>query len=173
MPGDDEYELLSHSDVEQLRREAHQGEHDLVDAVNTLKHTHESIEDLRGLLSSVKETILEDYAESPNPESVLNRIESQNEKIAESMVSVFKRMDAIEEQQEEILDKLDDVVEDDEPGQTLPDEAYADNDEDMPDMSAEENVDEDDEDFDSMPSLDGLDEEEEDDNGFLWNMMGG
>jgi hypothetical protein len=108
MPGeDDDYELLSSHEIQRLRREAHTGENDFVDAINTLQRTHESVEDLKNLLQSVKSTVLEDYASSPNPEELLRKVVEQNKKIANGMVSIMKRMDKVERSQQQILEDLE------------------------------------------------------------------
>jgi chromosome segregation ATPase len=114
MPGDqdtskddeEEYELLSHDKVQQLREEAHHGEGDLTEAVHEIRHVKNSIEDFTGLLESVKDNILEDYAESPNPEKLLNELQDQNKKIAEAVINVTKKVNAVADNQQTILDEL-------------------------------------------------------------------
>ena len=114
MPGDkdttdeneEEYELLSHDKVETLREEAHHGEGDLTEAVHEIRHVKESIEDFTGLLESVKNNILEDYAESPNPEELLHDIQDQNKKIAEAIINTTKKVNAVADNQQKILDEL-------------------------------------------------------------------
>jgi Mg2+ and Co2+ transporter CorA len=111
MAGDDEYELLSHDEIERLRREAHQGEGDYTEAINSIQRTQESVEDLRRLLSSVKEHVLEDYAKSPNPESLLEEVRSENQQIAKSLVQVVEQVQTIEDKQDQLSKQIEEVAE--------------------------------------------------------------
>ena len=110
MSGGDEYELLSHSEVERLRKQAEHRSNEgltLSDIDSSLRDTTRSINDLQNLLGSVKRHILDDYAQNPNPEEMLDKVVDQNKKIAKSFVGLLKRVKAIEETQEEILSILE------------------------------------------------------------------
>lgn len=105
----EDYELLSHSEVERLRKQASKGgseEKTLGDVDESLKETTRSIRDLKNLLGSIKRQILDDYASNPNPEELLDKIIKQNTQIAKSFVNLMKRVKKVEKQQEEIIDKL-------------------------------------------------------------------
>ena len=106
---EEDYELLSHAEVERLRKQAEKKggeEKTLEDVDSSLKETTRSIRDLKNLLGSIKRQILEDYASNPNPEELLDKIVKQNTKIAKSFVKLMKRVNKVERQQEEIIDKL-------------------------------------------------------------------
>lgn len=183
MPGDeDEYELLSHDEVEQLRREAHQGAGDITEAIHEIKRTKESIDDLRRLLSSVKDHILEDYAKSPNPEATLQDIKQENKQIAESLVDVIEHIQNIESQQDQLRQRIDQVNTKiqsqqprQQPSQQRPQQSQPRN---QQSQSYDESLD----DLDTMkepgdPALKDLDESDiqspsEKDDGFFSNMLG-
>jgi len=175
MAGDDEYELLSHDEVERLRHEAHQGEGDFTETVNSIKRTQESIEDLRRLLSSVKEHVLEDYAKSPNPESLLEEIRSENKQIAQSLVDVIEQVDRIEDKQDQLSQQIEEVAEkvahpDSTTAQQGPPDSQFNMNQDTPTQSPDQ-APQGDPGLDDLDDLD-LDAEDEDDDGLLSGIFG-
>lgn len=175
MPGDEneeEYELLSHDEVERLRDEAHEGQGDFTEAVHEIRHVQDSIDDFTELLASVKNNILEDYAQSPNPEAKLETVEEQNKKLAEALINVTKKVEDIAANQEKILDQIAQAQQDINDIDVEPSgDVYGQNQPDTPDLETSEDAEVDDL-LEDMPGDETDVPGTEEDDGFFNNILG-
>ncbi|MCF7798534.1 hypothetical protein K9M74_01385 [Candidatus Woesearchaeota archaeon] len=99
MPEDDEYELLPHEEVEQLRRDVDKlkknpfgdgkDSRDLIASINDLKH---AIQSLHALFAQANHEIEQDFR-STSIKDHFKIISKQNERIAEGIVSVAKMLE--------------------------------------------------------------------------------
>lgn len=105
MPGDDEYELLPHEEVEQLRKDVNKlkknplGEgkdsKDLIVAINDLKH---AILSLHALFAQTNHEMERDYHATSIKEH-FHILSQQNERIAEGIVSAINLLKTDNQQQ--------------------------------------------------------------------------
>ena len=104
---DDEYELLSHDEVERLKREAERYKHNpFVKAgedeklYNSIVKLTDALNRMASVFENVKKEVLDDYENTGGPDEKLNSLLEQNRHIAEALVSLNEKLSSFDKDSE-------------------------------------------------------------------------
>lgn len=99
MNSDDEYEILPHEQVEQLRMELQKfkaNSNSQTGQYKGLDKLNESVSKLLALFEGVQKEVIDDFKNKKSPDSKLDELIEQNKSLAEAMVALASRIDALE-----------------------------------------------------------------------------